>query len=280
MGFVSEPVITADMLIADDALIGALEVTDITAEAITGTHYRTATAGRRLEVGTNLGGGADPSNLAFFNGTEGAAGGNGVIGPYTAGSQPALAITSPTSDANPGGVQVDLISGVADAASGFPQLVVNAGSGGPVASFNGGSAAAGDRGLSISGQFVATGDVTAYGDLHAQGLTLTSGGWISLPLASGVTGAVYLTARAGMAYIELSHAGYPATANAVTRTLVNSGGIPAAFRPYSTMYGQWTIGTIIGRVDVSASGFVTVTPLTAGSGTVTGNAGGICYPIG
>jgi hypothetical protein len=103
-------------------------------------------------------------------------------------------------------------------------------------------------------------------------------GFVSPTLSAGAGGTVKYTVRAGMVYVYLLCT-FASAGPGVGRTVVDAGGIPAELRPpadMGTAYGQWTNGTVVGRVDVGTNGSISCVPLT---GTTTGAVGYVVYPI-
>lgn len=85
---------------------GSAQFSDV---EVTGQFY-TARSGRRMTVGVNVTGGADPSDVSFFN-ADSTTTTPGTVGPYSSGSQSAMAMISPRNSSETYTSEVDVISG-------------------------------------------------------------------------------------------------------------------------------------------------------------------------
>jgi len=103
--------ITSDQIVAGSIVADSLDLDTLNGKTITGAIIQTETdvPGRRLVIGRNLSGGADSSNIAFYNDADTSY--PGVIGPYTTNNNnPALAIVSPKTADKTNTAEIDLVT--------------------------------------------------------------------------------------------------------------------------------------------------------------------------
>lgn len=229
--------ITADQIAADTITANELDLTTLNGETIIGTIIETATSGRRAVLGTDAFNIPDASNIAFFNDATTVY--PGVVGPYTSGSNSALAVTSPTTSSE-GQVQLDLISGPSGGLGSFSVQNANV-------FFHGGLVEVVDGTLNLPGQDAIGMFGTAGGTVPNATFTTVPDWTASFPARGGLThvGATITVAHGGpyMCCAMASANGWtPTGGRFIGRFLVNG---TTAYAQTETKIGSNTVDTVV-----------------------------------